>query len=127
MSEWVRRATLRSLHVAAFLVGFGYRLVKANLTMAWEILTPPSGLSPAIVRVPLRCRTDFETVSLGNLINLTPGTLTLEVSTEPPVLYVHGAHAHDVEAFRQGLRELETLMLVAFRPADEAAELRRST
>ncbi|GAB3974691.1 Na+/H+ antiporter subunit E [Streptomyces sparsus] len=127
MSTPLRRTAGRTRHVAAFLLGFGYRLVKANLTIAWEILTPRSGLAPAIVEVPLRCRTRWEIVSISNLINLTPGTLTVEVLTEPPTLYVHGAHAHDVAAFRQELRELETLMLAAFRPADEADELRRST
>jgi multicomponent Na+:H+ antiporter subunit E len=42
---------------------------------------------------------------LANMITLTPGTLSLEVSTDRQVLYVHNVHVTDPDAFRQEIKE----------------------
>ena len=48
---------------------------------------------------------------VANAVSLTPGTLTLEVSaTEPPVLYVHVLHLHDIEEAREDVRTLTRLV-----------------
>ncbi len=46
-------------------------------------------LNPAIVAVPIHLRTDAEIALLANLITLTPGTLSLDVSNDRSVLYIH--------------------------------------
>ncbi|HWG97750.1 MAG TPA: Na+/H+ antiporter subunit E [Pilimelia sp.] len=113
----VRRAG-RLLRFAGY---FGGRLVVANLVVAREILTPGSGLAPGIVDLPLRCRTPVETALLANLISLTPGTLTVAITGDPPTLYVHGMHAADPALFRRQLQEMEDRLLAAVRPAEDDA------
>ncbi|MDB1087726.1 Na+/H+ antiporter subunit E [Streptomyces sp. ACA25] len=119
MSSLARRTRLRAYRVATFLVSFSYQFLEANMVIAWEILTPGTRLAPAIVKLPLRCRSRGEVMTLTSLVSLTPGTLAIEVETEPFILYVHGTHAQDVEGFRTKLHDLETLMLGALRPVDE--------
>lgn len=46
-------------------------------------------LSPAIIAVPLRLRTDMGITTLANLVSLTPGTTSLHVSRDHSILYVH--------------------------------------
>lgn len=115
----LRRAARRIARAAAFLGYFSLLFVRANLAVAWEIVTPGSGLAPAVVRLPLRSRTQLEIVSLAHLISLTPGTLALEVGTEPPVLLVHGMHAGDPAALVATLTSLEDRLLAVLRPAGE--------
>jgi multicomponent Na+:H+ antiporter subunit E len=114
-----RRVAVRAWRIAAFTLSFAWEFVVSNATVLREILTPGTRVSPAIVALPLRCRTAVEIVSLANLITLTPGTLTLEVVQEPPTLYVHGMFARDPGAFLRQLSDLEGRMLAAMRPVDE--------
>src|SRR5690606_37948314 len=64
-------------------VYFAAELVKANITMAYWTLSPIGKLRPAILAVPLEeGMTDAEITILASLITLTPGTLSLDVSTD---------------------------------------------
>ncbi len=101
--------------LAGLVVYFGWELVVANATVAWEVVTPGSALAPGITEVPLRCRTDLEIATLANLINLTPGTLTVAISRNPPTFWVHASHAGDPDSFRDRIDELECRMLDVLR------------
>lgn len=116
MSGVVRRAAVRATRIAGFLAWFAGRLVQANLIVAREIVTPGLGLQPAVVRVPLRARTDTEVALLTLFVTLTPGTLTLAVRRDPRVMWVHGMYAADATAFRRTVAELEGRLLAAVRP-----------
>ncbi|MFP8963088.1 Na+/H+ antiporter subunit E [Streptomyces nanhaiensis] len=117
----LRRAAVRCARVAAFLGHYGVQFLHANVTVAREIVTPGSGLAPAVVEMRLRCRTTAETTVLAHLITLTPGTLVLEVRTQPPTLFVHGMHAADADRFLGELGDLEDRLLTALRPPDSPA------
>lgn len=52
-------------------------------------------ISPAIVAVPLDVEGDFSVTLLANVISLTPGTLTLDVSDDKRVLYIHSMYGGD--------------------------------
>ncbi|MEW2382045.1 Na+/H+ antiporter subunit E [Micromonospora sp. NPDC047707] len=121
-----RRVVVRAARIARFLAWFVARLVVANLVVAREILTPGSGLQPAVVRVPLRSRTDTEVALVALCVTLTPGTLTLAVRRDPRVMWVHGMYAADAEAFRRTLAELEERLLAAARPVAGATPVGRA-
>ena len=56
-------------------------------------------MKPGIVKIPLDARSDLEITLLANLISLTPGTLSLDVSDDRKVLYVHAMYVNDREDF----------------------------
>jgi multicomponent Na+:H+ antiporter subunit E len=66
-----------------------WELILANLRVAYDVLTPGYGMRPGVVAIPLDARTDVEITLLANLITLTPGTLSLDVSSDRRVLYIH--------------------------------------
>ncbi len=68
---------------------FPIELVKSNIQVAIAVLTPSKSLKPGIVAVPIDLKTDWGIVMLANSITLTPGTITLDVSKDKKVLYVH--------------------------------------
>jgi len=90
-------------------LGFGFYflvlLLQANLRVAYEVLTPTSHVRPAIVAIPLDLRDELAIITLANLITLTPGTLSLDVSNDRRVLYVHAMFVSDVEAFRREIKD----------------------
>lgn len=119
MTDILRRTALRSYRIARFLGYFVYELVASNVIVAWEIITPRSGLAPVIIAMPLRARTRVERTVFVGIVTLTPGTLSLDMRDDPATLYVHGMHASDVDRFRARLRYLETLLLAAWRPVKD--------
>lgn len=97
----------RAWRTVEFVLFFLWELVLANLRVAVDILRPQMRLQPAVVAIPLEAdSTPAQITLLANLITLTPGTLSLDVSADRRTLYVHTMHADDdVEAFRRDIKE----------------------
>lgn len=84
-----------------FVIYVVWELVLANVKVARTVLfTPSADLRPGIVAVPLDLKSDAEITTLANLITLTPGTLSLDVSDDRHVLYVHAIEVDDPARFR---------------------------
>lgn len=96
---------------------FLYELVMSAIRVAKIVCTPDiSGLQPGIIAYPLTVDRDFEITLLANLITLTPGTLSVDVSEDRKVLYVHCVDVPDVDATIADIREaFERKILEAFR------------
>lgn len=81
-------------------------LVKANLIIAIDILRRNPRIRPGIVAIPLDAKTDFEITLLANLITMTPGTLSLDISDDRKVLYIHAMYIDDPEEVRRETKEV---------------------
>lgn len=83
---------LRRVRQATALLGlFLYELIASAIRVTLVVLSPDMArrLNPAVVAFPLTVRSDAEITLLANLITLTPGTLTVDVSQDRSLLYVH--------------------------------------
>lgn len=94
--------------------------VKELLLSAWKVaklvLSPRMNLQPGIFSYPLKVSTDFEITLLANLITLTPGTLSVDVSDDRRTLFVHAINCSDIEAARRDIETgFERKILEAFR------------
>lgn len=100
------------------LIGFvGYflkELIMANLKVAFDIITPPWYMKPGVIAMPLKARTELEIAFVANLISLTPGTLSLDVSDDRRVLYIHAMFLDDERELRRNLAEMERRALTLF-------------
>lgn len=96
---------LKVAQVARFVVFVGWEIFTASLALAWLVVHPRLPLRPGVVAVPLDADTDVEIVSVANLITLSPGTLSLDVSADRRTLYVHTITLDDPDAFRREIKE----------------------
>jgi multicomponent Na+:H+ antiporter subunit E len=109
-------ARVRLLRLPGFALYFAREIVVSNLKVAAAVLAPAGRLRPAIVAVPLRLERDAEIALFANLINLTPGTLSLDVSPDRRTLYVHAMSAASPDELRGELSEgFERRILEVFR------------
>ncbi|UGV41004.1 Na+/H+ antiporter subunit E [Methanococcoides orientis] len=98
-----------------FLAVLLIEIIKANIIVAKIVLSPKLDIKPGIVAVPIRTETDIGITAIANTITLTPGTLTIDVSDDRKVLYVHAIDASDPEGLRESIRDdLEKYVLEAF-------------
>ncbi len=68
---------------------FFKEVIIANLSVLRYVCLPVSHLNPGIVALDIDLRSKFEIVLLANMITLTPGTLTVEITPEGNTLYIH--------------------------------------
>lgn len=71
-------------------------LVLSNLNVLKHVLKPKMDIKPGIFALPTDLKKDWEIMLLGNLITLTPGTLTVDVSDDNKILYIHAVNIDDV-------------------------------
>lgn len=110
---------INPLRVVGYAGWIGLEIVKGALTIAQDVVTPGVRMSPAIVELPLRCRTDLEISLMASSITITPGTVTIGVAAaqdgRPPTLFVHAIYGHDVEELMDSLHDMERRLLTMTR------------
>ncbi len=96
---------VKVLQVVRFILFFLWELILANLRVAHDVLTPQHYMRPGVIAIPLDAKTDEEINLLANLISLTPGTLSLDVSADRKVLYIHAMYIDDIEKLKKEIKD----------------------
>ncbi len=114
---WGKQAyTPRVWRTLRFTGFFLWEMFLSNLQIAYDVLTHRLYARPQIIAVPLDTRTAAEITLLANFLTLTPGTLSLDVSTDRQTLYVHAMYVKDRERFIDEVkRGLEARLLEVLR------------
>ncbi len=96
VASW--RLLVRAWRLVVLILVFHWELLKSGLRVAREVLRPTLRIRPGVIAYPLDVTTGREITVLANLISLTPGTLSLEVSDDRRVLYIHSISVEDEKA-----------------------------
>ena len=106
----------RVRRILALLLLFLCELAKSAWAVAMAVMSPKMDVKPGIFAFPLTVDRDFEITLLANLITLTPGTLSVDVSDDRKILYVHALDCSDPDAIRRSIAEgFERRIMEAFR------------
>lgn len=86
---------------------FVRELMLSALRVGVLVLRPDmqAQLSPEIIAYPLHLKSDAEITLLANLITLTPGTLSVDVSEDRKTLFIHALRVTDRQALIDEIRE----------------------
>ncbi|GAA1136978.1 Na+/H+ antiporter subunit E [Nesterenkonia lutea] len=103
--------------IIGFLLWYAKEFLLANISVTADVLRPRRRMKmrPAIVAVPAASQTDSEWTLISSLITLTPGTLTITISREHGILYVHGMFVDSREQLVAEIQEMEDRLLHAMR------------
>jgi multicomponent Na+:H+ antiporter subunit E len=100
----------------ALVLFFLYELFVSSLKVVWDVLTPTQRSKPAIIAVPIDTATDAELTVLANLVSLTPGSLSVDISEDHSHLLVHAMFVDDPDAFIHEIKHgMEQRVLGAMR------------
>lgn len=95
----------RGPRLITFVLYYIFELFRSNLIVAWDIVTPTHYMRPGVIAIPLDAKSDIEITVLSNLITMTPGTLSLDVSDDRKVLYVHAMYIEDADKLRRQTKD----------------------
>ena len=66
-----------------------WEMIKANFQVARAAFSWRIRINPAIVAIPLDVRSDDQIMILANLVTMTPGSITMDISDDRKFLYAH--------------------------------------
>ena len=93
----------RTAHAVGLALFFAWELVIANFRVAADVLRGHR-IEPAVVAIPLDVTSDGEILLLSMLINITPGSVTIDLSDDRRTLYVHVMHMRSADETRQEIK-----------------------
>lgn len=100
MPSTLASRTIHAIRLAAFFV---WELLVANFRVAIDVLRGDR-IEPAVVAIPLDVTSDGEILLLSMLINITPGSVTIDLSDDRRTLYVHVMHMRSADETRRQIK-----------------------
>jgi multicomponent Na+:H+ antiporter subunit E len=102
------------------IVALALLFLKELLLSAWKVAllvaSPKLDAKPGIFALPLDLESDIEITMLANMITLTPGTLSVDVTEDRKTLYVHAIDCSDPDGTRRDIKDgFERKIREAFR------------
>jgi multicomponent Na+:H+ antiporter subunit E len=79
-------------------------LTLANLEVLKWVYKPKLDFQPGIIALPIDVKNNWEITLLANLITLTPGTLSVDVSRDQRFIYIHAIDLPDVNDTIVGIK-----------------------
>lgn len=89
-------------------VVFAWELIKANVAVLKQVFSPKMDLKPGIIAMPIDLDSDAQITLLANMITLTPGTISAEISPQNDIIYIHALDASDPEGVIEGINKAFT-------------------
>ena len=96
----------RQVACALKLLGsFLKELLVANWRVAKKVLSPEINVQSCMIAYPLELKSDILITLLANIITLTPGTLSVEISDDRKFLFIHVLDIADPEKEKQSIKD----------------------
>lgn len=113
---------VRPVSTLWLIVVVAYYLVRSSIHVAWLSVRPAPPPRAAVLRAPMRLKSDFCLALAVNTLNLMPGGIVVRVDPLARYVYVHVLDAGSdeaVERFHTQVETIERLYVRAFeRPED---------
>jgi len=99
----------------------GWYLVLSSVQLAWLAIKPGPPPLSAVLRAHLAIKSDLVLALAVNIINLTPGTIVLEIDQVRRMIYVHVIDVGSdraVNRFYRQITQIERLLVASFERAE---------
>lgn len=118
--------TVRPVALARFVLNVLWSIVRANVVVAWEVVTPSNRINEGVVAVELASSHPVVITLVSHAIGLAPGTMVIDVDKgddgNPSLLFVHVLHLREVDDVRREVLDLERLALAAVAGGDDRTD-----
>lgn len=95
----------KTMQFVRFVLFFAKELIASSVKVALDVVKPLPLMRPGVIGIPLAAETDLEITLLANLISLTPGTLSLDVSEDRKTLYIHAMYVANPDDLRREIKD----------------------
>ncbi len=100
-------ARLHPVGIARLIAHVGRNLVVSNVLMSRQVLARRARFNTGVIAYEVHYDHDLVIALVANIIALTPGTMTVDATTDPATLRVHFLLLEDVESAHRSIARLE--------------------
>jgi multicomponent Na+:H+ antiporter subunit E len=83
--KWLKKIYL----IIEFIFYYMLKLIQSNIFIAYDILTPKMHTKPAFMEIPLKLKTEAGMLLFSNLLSMTPGTMSMDISRDKKKVLIH--------------------------------------
>jgi multicomponent Na+:H+ antiporter subunit E len=94
----------RAALIIKFILFLIWDMLSSNIRVARDVIKPRLNNKAGVIAVDLDVQSDLEITLLANIVAFTPGTLTLDVSSDRKKLFFHTMYADDIEGQREAIK-----------------------
>lgn len=108
---------LHPLSLIRATASIGWWLVESSAQVFWLTIKPGPPPTSAVLRAQLALKSDLVFALAVHALNLTPGTVVIEIVRAEKIIYVHVldvSSQHAVDRFYRQLAALERVLIAAF-------------
>jgi len=99
-STYFRKVVLSGKLLLVFL----RELIKSNIAVLKVVMSPRIRVRSGVIALPTELTDELALTLLANMITLTPGTLTLDISPDRRYLFVHTLNLDHPETLKQDIQ-----------------------
>lgn len=93
--------------IVLFLLYYSFKMIQANLSIAYDILSPVMHTKPGFVEVKLRVQSNSGILLFTNLLSMTPGTLSVGIDPGRDILLVHCLYSSNTEEVINEIEQMQ--------------------
>ncbi len=101
--------------ILEFFVFYFSKVIHANILLAWRILQPGMNMRPGIMKIQVNLENSHAILLLVNLISMTPGSFTLDLTEDRKFIYVHFLSISSEEKALNDIKQLENRVSTLFK------------
>lgn len=98
-------------YIPEFFLFYLAELVKANFYIAYVILSPKMKTQPGFIEFPLKIKSSAGMLLFSNLISMTPGSLSVEISADKKTLLIHALLINDHQKTMEEIESIQKRIL----------------
>ncbi|MGM0464071.1 MAG: Na+/H+ antiporter subunit E [Bacteroidota bacterium] len=102
--RYIKKAYWMFLFIGFYIIS----VVKANLYLAWDVLTPTMHMNPGIISIKLELESKSALLLFSNLVSMTPGTLVIDLDPEKNEAAVHVLYLRDEKKIRAEINAIQS-------------------
>lgn len=100
----IKRLPRRVWTFLKFVPFYAIEMILSSTILAYDILRPKKTFKHGIVAYKLDLKTDTAILAFINLISMTPGSLSVDLSADRKILFIHSMYLDDPEEFIKNVK-----------------------
>ncbi|MEE4196647.1 MAG: Na+/H+ antiporter subunit E [Bacteroidales bacterium] len=121
------KATLFRLSNLFFLFFyFSYKVIHSGWVVGWLVIRGYQGEHEGIIEYHPQSEKPWHIILLFNLISMTPGSLSVDLSSDHQTIYVHLLNSRDQQSFMDTTQKIEKMLLKSFNNQQQENKIHRS-
>jgi len=101
----------RLINLGILFVYFTYKVINSGWIVAWLVIKGYRGENESIVEYKTQNHYSWHLILLFNLISMTPGSLSIDISEDYNTIFVHLLNKNDEADFIKTTQKIEKMLI----------------